>query len=136
MRFENGDLVTRREGRLWTVERLYDGDTEMLYILTFYLPRFLDHPFREKMITIFHELWHVSPHFNGDLRRFEGRCYAHTGSQEQYDAEMALLADRYLSLAPPASLVGFLQYGFDELQQHHGRVFGTIISHPKLIPVD
>ena len=48
MRFENGNLTTRRSGRLWTVERLFDGDTEILYILTFYLPRFLNQSFPEK----------------------------------------------------------------------------------------
>ena len=30
MRFEDGSLITRRGGRTWTLERLYDGDREML----------------------------------------------------------------------------------------------------------
>ena len=37
LRFEKGSLVTRRAGRTWTLERLYEGEREMLYILTFYL---------------------------------------------------------------------------------------------------
>ena len=73
LRFENGALITRRRGRSWTVQRLFCGEQEMLYILTFYLPRFLQHSFREKMITVLHELYHISPDFNGDIRRLEGR---------------------------------------------------------------
>ena len=53
MRFEEGALVTVRHGQTWTVQRIYRDEREMLYILTFYLPRFLNHSFREKMITVF-----------------------------------------------------------------------------------
>jgi hypothetical protein len=73
MRFENGAMTTHRRGRPWTCQRLMLGGKEMLYILTFYLPRFLDQSFEEKMITVLHELFHVSPEFNGDIRRFGGR---------------------------------------------------------------
>lgn len=136
MRFEDGSLTSIRNNDRYTVQRLYDADgREMLYILSFYLPRFMDVDFREKLVTIFHELWHINPHFNGDLRRFEGRCYAHTGSQKKYDEEMAQLVDRYLACEPPEPLHRFLKYRFDELHQQHGRVYGMKIPHPKLIPV-
>ena len=88
LRFQHGSLTTRCRGRELAVQRVHDAaGREMLYILTFYLPRFLDAPFREKLITVFHELWHISPEFNGDLRRHHGRCYAHTHSQEKYDEQ-------------------------------------------------
>src|SRR5690606_38196621 len=45
LRFENGMLTSRRGSRTWTVQRLYLGKREMLYILTFYLPRFLEQSF-------------------------------------------------------------------------------------------
>ena len=88
LRFEDGSLTMHRNGRYWSVPRLYHGDQELLYILTFYLPRFFDHSFREKMITIIHELFHISPEFNGDIRRFGGRCFAHSHSQKDYDRQM------------------------------------------------
>lgn len=108
----------------------------MLYILTFYLPRFMDLDRREKLVTIFHELWHISPDFDGDLRRHEGRCYAHSHSQAAYDAHVGVLADEWLRLGPPAELHAFLRYGFTQLQRHHGPVYGTKIPRPRLIPVN
>ena len=54
---------------------------EMMYILKFYLPRFQNESFEEKLTTIFHELWHISGDFNGDIRRHAGRCYVHTSSE-------------------------------------------------------
>lgn len=136
LRFRDGALTTRRHGRELTVQRVHDAaGREMLYILTFYLPRYLDSPFREKLITVFHELWHISPAFNGDLRRHHGRCYAHTHSQDAYDAEMGVLADRWLAAGPPDEVFSFLRLGFDELRQTHGRVFGARYPRPRLVPV-
>ena len=135
MRFEGGSLHTRRQGGSFTVQRLYSSNgTEMLYILSFYLPRFQDCCFHEKLVTILHELWHIGPNFDGDLRRHPGRCYVHTQSEKEYDARMREHVDRWLTLGGPDDLCGFLRYSFDELQQRFGPIYGDKISHPKLIP--
>jgi len=133
LRFAGGDLYSKRRGQLWTVERLYDDlGREMLYLLSFYLPRFMERSFEEKLSTVVHELWHVGPRFDGDLRRHPGRCYAHSHSQKQYDALMRQLAAKWLSLDPPGEVHDFLRYSFRQLEQHHGRVFGQRIATPKL----
>lgn len=136
MRFAAGATSGVRRGRRYGVQPVVDASgREMLYILRVYLPRFMDLDFREKLITILHELWHISPQFDGDLRRHEGRCYIHTSSQAEYDAEMGQLADRWLNLDPTTALYGFLQLSFAELHAAHGPVFGTKIPQPKLIPL-
>lgn len=135
MRFENGSLLVRRSGRTWTLERLFEDEREMLYILTFYLPRFLDHTFREKMITIFHELYHIGPKFDGDIRRMDGRYHVHSHSQREYDREMGRLVDQYLRLSPPQELFQFLACDFRTLCQRHGSVFGKRVATPKLVPL-
>ncbi len=135
LRFRDGSLTTKRRGRQYTIQRLHDpSGVELLYILTFYLPRFQDLDLREKLITIFHELWHVSPDFNGDIRRHEGRCYAHTGSQAQYDAHMGLLVDAWLEQHPPEALWSFLKLDFTQLHSRWGRITGHRIARPRLIP--
>lgn len=137
MRFESGDLVTTRYGRRFTCQRLYDEQgQEFLYILSFYLPRFLNLAFEEKLTTILHELWHVSPQFDGDIRRHPGRCYVHSHSQRQYDAHMEVLMHRWLALSPPAHLYEFLHMNFGQLERQYGSICGTKIQHPKLIPLD
>ena len=137
LRFEGGSLITRRGGRLWTIERLIDDERaqEMLYILTFYLPRFLDHSFREKMITVFHELYHISPLFDGDIRRMGGRYHVHSHSQRDYDRLMEQLVDHYLALAPPREIYDFLGQRFRGLCSRHGGVVGKKVPIPKLVPV-
>jgi hypothetical protein len=136
LRFAGGKETTVRRGRPVTIQRLHGpGGGEMLYLLSFYLPRFMDLDFREKLITIVHELWHIGPQFDGDIRRHEGRCFAHTGSQKRFDAAMDRLAQRWLSLGPPEQLWGFLTGTFDDLVARHGRIVGLKVARPRLIPV-
>lgn len=137
MRFQHGALTTQRRGRTYTVQRVYDASgAEMLYILTFYLPRFMDVDFAEKLVTILHELWHISPEFDGDIRRHAGRCYAHTHSQKEYDAQMEVFANRWLATLPRDDLLQFLRLDFSELSNAHGSIFGMRLPTPKLIAVD
>ena len=89
LRFPGGRIHTVRRGRKWGMQKVKDHNgQEMLYILNFYLPRFLDLPLREKLDTVVHELWHIGPKFDGDLRRFGNRCFAHGPSKKQYDRQV------------------------------------------------
>ncbi len=136
MRFANGRRHTIRRGQKWAIQQVIDGSgREMLYILSFYLPRFLQIPCREKLSTVVHELWHISPRFDGDLRRHGGRCYAHGSAAAQYDAQVERLVDRWLQLSPPESVYRFLEYDYHDLVRRHGRIYGQKIPNPKLFPV-
>lgn len=133
LRFEDGGLTTRRGRTAWTIRRMFDGETELFYILTFYLPRFFDLPFREKLITVFHELYHISPDFNGDIRRFGGRYHVHSSSHDEYDRQMGEFADRYMAGRPSAKQWAFLQHDFQTLQSLHGQIVGVRIPIPRMI---
>jgi predicted metallopeptidase len=135
MRFEGGRSETTRRGRRWTAQRFRTrSGVDVLYLLHFYLPRFFDLSFDEKLTTIIHELWHVSPEFNGDVRRYDGRCYAHSRSGD-HDRVSKQMADAYLATEPPDVLYEFLRYDFSGLEARYGRVFGQKLPTPKLIPV-
>jgi hypothetical protein len=136
MRFAQGRPVEKRRGRYYKSQLLYDPNgREMLYILTFCLPRFMDVDFREKLTTIVHELWHISPSFDGDIRRHQGRCYAHTGSKRNYDRDMGVLVDRWLACEPPAELYQFLRHDFSELRRAYGSIYGERYSRPRMLPI-
>ncbi|MEQ9407946.1 MAG: putative metallopeptidase [Fuerstiella sp.] len=136
MRFRDGALTERRGRRTWTIQRLMHNGREMLYILTFYLPRFLNQTYNEKLVTVFHELYHISPKFDGDIRRFSGSCYMHTGSQAGYDRQMAVFVRQYLRMGSPVELRAFLKHDFTKLRKTHGTVVGLRVAVPRLLPVD
>jgi hypothetical protein len=136
LRFENGALTSFRNGELVTIQRLLLGRVEQKYILSVYLPRFFDLPFHEKLNTVIHELYHISPRFDGDIRRFPGRCFAHSGSHRIYDEIVQMLLDGYLRKRSPRSqLLRFLQHDFVTLRRSHGEIVGSRIPIPKLISV-
>src|SRR3954447_14339587 len=125
LRFAGGAATTIRRGRPHVVERVCDASGyELLYILSFYLPRFQNLEFREKLITVLHELWHISPDFSGDIRRHNGRYHAHTHSQAEYDEEMGRLADRWLAQSPPEDVWRFLRDNFRQLATRHRGIVG------------
>lgn len=135
LRFQGGERITQRRGRSWTIRPLYDArGEEMLYLLSFYLPRFCNQPLGEKLATVIHELWHIGPAFDGDLRRLPGRCFAHGHSEAAFHQEMRSRALHWLALSPPRALYAFLEHDFPELRRRHGTVYGTRIPNPKLIP--
>jgi predicted metallopeptidase len=135
MRFKHGHLTQKRRGWVYQVQQYYVNQVEMLYLLSFCLPRFQNLPYEEKLITIFHELFHISPEFNGDLRRHEGRYYQHSHSKKKYDLLMQSYVEKYLQSYHDASLTAFLHCSFEELHERHGSVHGVMVPVPKLVPL-
>ena len=136
MRFEGGKAQAVRRGRRWEIQRLLSASgREMLYILSFYLPRFLELEFEEKVTTVIHELWHISPKFDGDIRRHEGRFYAH-GQAGKHDTQSRKLAKLWLSQNPPEETYRFLRFSFTDIQKIHGPIYGRRITAPKVFPAE
>jgi predicted metallopeptidase len=135
LRFAHGALVRRRHGITYQVQRYVVNGREMLYLVTFCLPRFLNQDFDDKFITLFHELYHIGPDFDGDLRRHGGRYDLHSHSKHSYDVHMAHLARSYLSDGADAALHAFLRLDFAQLVHRHGSVEAVAVPRPRLVPV-
>ena len=136
LRFRGGRLTEVRGQFRYKVQQVFVEETEMKYVLSFYLPRFLNQTFDEKIITVFHELYHVSPAFDGDIRRLEGDDPVHGGSQGTYDRHMAELARAYLQSRPSQPIYDFLRLSFEDIERYFGDIVGLQIPTPKLIPID
>ncbi|TGU74246.1 hypothetical protein E4633_01900 [Geomonas terrae] len=136
LRFEGGERsVKARRGRrsvLCTMPSITHRGEEMLYVIYFLVPRFLELPFREKLITIFHELYHISPACDGDIRRFPGRNYAHGSSTRSYNLFMGQLVDRYLEATPDRSGLAFLEGDLAALRSRHSAIVGRRLQAPRI----
>ncbi len=137
LRFEGGRRTMLSRGKEWEVQRLphESGVGDYLYILYVCVPRFMNLKLTMKLETIIHELFHIGPKFNGDLRRFEGRCYAHGSSVRSYDNKVRQLLKTWLDQDPPTEVWNFLQLNYRELCDRFGSVGGLKIPPPKIIPV-
>jgi predicted metallopeptidase len=136
LRFAGGEkAVKARRGRrniLCTMPTIMHQGEEILYVIYFLIPRFLELPFREKLITIFHELYHISPDFDGDIRRFPGRNYAHGSSTRSYNALMGKLVDIYLGGHADGERLHFLQGNLSELRSRHRAIVGRRLQAPRI----
>ena len=135
MRFEGGSRVWEKGRRGYEIEPLWHAGREILYLIYFVLPRFQNLDFEEKMTTVFHELYHIAPSFNGDIRRFPGAKYAHTCSKKGFDAQAREMGREYLRRTPNRHLSEFLNGNFKQLERRSGQVMGRRIALPKLKPV-
>ena len=136
LRFAGGEKSVRtRRGRrrvLCTMPSITHRGEEMLYVIYFLIPRFLELSFREKMITIFHELYHISPACDGDIRRFPGRNYAHGSSTKAYNLLMGQLVDRYLETVPDRSALEFLEGDLASLRSRHNAIVARRLQAPRI----
>ena len=136
LRFEGGgrSLTTRRGRRsvVCTMPSIVHKGEEILYVIYFLVPRFLELPFREKLITIFHELYHISPACDGDIRRFPGKNYAHGSSTKSYNAHMGKLVDEYLLGLPDHGPLDFLNGTLAELRSRHRAIVARRLQAPRI----
>ena len=136
LRFENGmRYQTIRRGMRkydYEMQTITHRGVEMLYVIYLLIPRFLNLPFREKMITLFHELFHISPEFNGDIRRFPGKNYAHGSSTRRYNAQMDKLVGIYLGQHGDCSLAAFLEGNMEEIRVRYKTIVGRKLAAPRI----
>ncbi len=134
LKFEGGaDRFTRRIGGMRQTYEMppvvHDG-RQILYIITFLLPRFQNLPFETKLATVIHELYHVGPACDGDIRRLPGKNFAHGHSRKVYDRHMTDQAARYLHGTRDRALTEFLEHDFRTLERRYGGVTGLRASPP------
>jgi len=88
-------------------------------------------PLEEKVKTIIHELYHVSESFDGDIRRFPGRNFAHSSRISTFDSISEKIAKEWLSKTSIDT--GILSQTSEELKRNFGKVAGVRVSKPKIV---
>ncbi|MGA7828255.1 MAG: putative metallopeptidase [Geobacteraceae bacterium] len=136
LRFPGGSRSReiRRGRRVFTctMPAVTHRDNEILYLIYFLVPRFLNLSLREKLVTVFHELYHISPDFDGDIRRFSGRNFAHGSSRKRYNKLMESLVDGYLQEKKSLDAFDFLAGDMDALRVKYQAIVGRRYPTPKL----
>lgn len=138
LRFKDGSRQRVIKGVPYQVEPVLYHGVELKYLLTFCLPRFLNLGFDEKLVTVFHELYHISPNFDGDMRRLSGRYVVHSHSCQAYDALMLQLVRDYLHKADGnvvSRQFGWLHENASSLLQRFDQLTSLYLRRPRMFPV-
>ncbi len=136
MRFEGGSNTKTVRCIQYVAPEININGNSILYIVYFHIPRFLNHSdHKNKLATVLHELYHISPLFNGDVRRFSGKNYAHGSSRKRYDDIINKFTSEYINSTNYPELSTFLKYKYSELRRRHGAIYGDMIRIPRSKPV-
>jgi len=141
LKFRHGTPIERRirANKIyhWAMLPRYEEGREILYIIYFLLPRFFNLSFQGKLETVIHELYHISPQFDGSLRVFAGRSRLH-GNHRDYDRRVGELTMELLKDRRNLEDCHFLHFNsrqlgirYDRIQAHH-----PIEPRPKLLRVE
>ncbi len=131
LRFENGSDVLKYRDRFYGMPEIIHGDVTYLYIIYFYMPRFFNLSLEEKLRVIFHELYHISTEFNGDIRRMGGVKKAHGHSKKHYDAQYAGVLNNFISAMRNESHINFLKMDAWALFNRFRSVSGMRMKNPR-----
>lgn len=135
LRFAAGAIEqNRRRGRYLETFRLpslsHEG-REILYLIYLMVPRFLRLSCEQKLATVIHELYHIAEAFDGDLRRFAGRNFAHGSSRNGYNRIVARLQEQYLACGPEPQLLDCLRLDEEGWRRGHFRLTGLTVPLPR-----
>jgi hypothetical protein len=134
LKFQGGRRIIHTSGDWYCkMPPLWHEGQEILYVIYFCLPRFQNLDFDEKLTIVFHELYHINPTFNGDIRRFPGKYYQHSHSEKEYDKIVQSLSADYFRSPQSKKLAGFLRYSHEELCREHGDIVGLNLRLPEPI---
>ena len=122
MRFENGSEIVQHNSRYYTIPRLIVNDIEILYVMYFYMPRFFDLSAAEKVNVMFHELYHISPEFNGDIRRMGSVKKAHGHSKKSFEEKYIEYSRSFYEYVRNTPYQAFLSMKSDDLQQRFKKI--------------
>ena len=128
MLFEGGSRTKLVRGVEYEAPEVIINSKKILYIVYFHLPRFMNHGnHKTKLATVLHELHHISPLFNGDIRRYSGKNYAHGNSRKDFDDLISIYTDEYIQSTSNPELSSFLKYKYSELRRKYGAISGDMI---------
>jgi len=85
--------IRKRWHRLTPV--LTEAGLEARYILAFAWTRFWTLEPRERLEVLVHELYHISPHFNGEPRKFASGSW-HGPGRKWFDRQVSSLTEQHL----------------------------------------
>ena len=117
LRFKGGSEIIKHNERHYAVPKVVLNNIEMLYVLYLYFPKFFNLTARDKINVLFHELYHISPEFNGDIRRMSNFKYAHGHSKEFFEAQYIEYASEYFNKINETSFYNFLQMNLEDIKK-------------------
>lgn len=133
LKFKGGEEVLYHRGKCYVMPKIEVNSTRILYLIYFYIPRFTDLAPIEKLRVIFHELYHIHPEFNGDIRRFGRSGSAHGNSKKKFDTQFEREVVAYSHAIRNTPVWEFLTLDTRKIFENYREVLSYRMKVPKPI---
>jgi predicted metallopeptidase len=134
-KFKNGSDTVTFKGKYYSIPRITNNGTDILYAIYFHLPRFFDLPADKKLNVIFHELYHISPDFNGDIRRMGNVKKAHGSSKKRFDLKFENEVKSFYEYISKTYFLDFLRMDSKSLKNKY-HIYARRMKIPKPIVIN
>lgn len=122
LRFKNGSEIINHNGRFYKIPKVTINDIEILYLIYFYIPKFFNLSAKDKVNVMFHELYHINPGFNGDIRRMGEFKSAHGHSKKSFEEKYIDYADKFYDKIESTPYYNFLQMNSYDIEKHFKKI--------------
>ena len=136
LKFENGNDIIKHKGHYYTIPKLRINNIEIIYIIYLYIPKFMDLPAKKKIDVMFHELYHINPAFNGDIRRMGKFKKAHGHSRKSFDEKYQDYAKAFYEQIKETPFLDFLELNTDALIKKFNKISYRRMKVPKPVRID
>lgn len=130
LKFKDGAEMLKFNGRYYAMPRIIENGLPLQYVLYFYTPKFFNLRAFEKIKVIFHELYHISPKFNGDIRRMGKVKLAHGSSKKKFDSYFEAEAKIFFDQLATTEYMNILDMNSRALQKEYS-VYARRMKIPK-----
>ncbi len=130
LRFPRGTLTYSLRGRVYHHPRVFCDGEEKLFIIYYYQPRYQNLPLQEKVLTIFHELYHIHPRTRGELRLFQGRRSLHGMTCKRFDEALMPSVQRFIEKYDGRRMLDFLRNDYTGMRRRYGSLSAVKIKLP------
>ncbi|MFH0974762.1 MAG: putative metallopeptidase [Spirochaetota bacterium] len=135
LKFKDGSDKLQFRGRYYKIPEIMNEGIAQLYAVYFYLPKFFNLSAEEKLRVIFHELYHISPEFNGDIRRMGSVKKAHGSSRKKFDLKFEKEVKLFFKFISNTAYLDLLTMDSKSLQKNY-LVYARRMKIPKPVPVN
>jgi predicted metallopeptidase len=122
LRFKDGSEIIKHNEKFYTIPKVKMNGIEILYVIYLYIPKFFNLSAKDKVNVMFHELYHINPEFNGDIRRMGEFKSAHGHSRKAFEEKYIEYADMFFNKIKDTPYYNFLQMNTDEIQAQFKKV--------------
>lgn len=124
MRFPDGKPFRIKRTHTESIQQIVGPDGEILYLIYLYVPRFLEVPLEDKMLTLIHELYHISPNCDGTIRKVGRGTHGH--SREAFNNMLKPLVKEYLHHHKTEEITILLREKYSDIQKQYEISFPSL----------